>query len=260
MDKKHILTAVILVMLAYQAWRVFDYIQGSLTGVDQDTSFWIALAFLTFTEIGLLVWLHVAQPRATTVRQENVANVMVWVDYFGSMILGLADLAKHNTIYDINLTRIDPILFFAPWVIVLLNVGAWIVYTTNESSEILARADRRLKHAEHELENKARMDAIAMLHAESEGLARQLAPQYVKDIKDRVTGTTLKKFNREADKLPDVPVLPAPKKETARDKVARLIAGNQVIEKIIEPAGVLSNGNGNGHKSQDGEDINPTMR
>lgn len=204
MKNKWVLTTIILVMLGYQAWRVFDYMNSNLVGVSDDAKFWVSLAFLTFTEIGMLTWLHVAQPGATTTRQEQVATVMIWVDYAGSMLLGLADLAVHNTIYQVDLSRIDPILFFAPWVIVVLNVGGWIVFQSNDSDEKLAREQRRLLHAEHELEVKARSDAIRELHANMEGISRKLAPFYFKDISDRVTGRTAARFGREAEKLPAI--------------------------------------------------------
>lgn len=247
MKNSWILTVTILVMLAYTGWRVYDYMSTNLVGVDQGTGFWVALAFLTFTEIGLLVWLHVAQPGATTNRQENVANVMVWVDYAGSMLLGLADLVKHNTMYRVDLSKIDPVLFIAPWVIVAANVAAWIVFKTNDSDEKLRREERRLLHAEHELEIKARTDAIAALRANTEGLARKLAPYYYRDIADRVTGRTAIKFGREAERLPDVEIVEQPPAPTRLDKVKALFGRNhhdlQELAAEVQPP----------------EDANPTL-
>jgi hypothetical protein len=205
MKGKWILTVTIIAMLGYQAWRVYDYMSTSLTDVDENTAFWVALAFLAFTEIGLLVWLHVAQPGATTKAQESVSTAMVWVDYAGSMVLGLADLAKHNTMYVIDLSRIDPVLFFAPWLIVAANVAAWIVFESNDSDEKLRREERRLAHAEHEVEIKARQEAIAEVNANMAGLSRQLAPYYFKDVSERVTGRTAARFGRQAAKLPELP-------------------------------------------------------
>lgn len=233
MKAKWILTIVILVMLGYQAWRVFDYMQGSLTGVDDNTSWWIAMAFLTFTEIGLLTWLHVAQPGATTRWQENVSNVMIWFDYAGSMVLGLADIAKHNTLYQVDLTRIDPVLFFAPWIIVVGNVGAWILYETTDSGKKLEKAERALKHAEHELEVQARQDAIAEIQANREALAKKLAPYYFKDISDRVTGRTVAKFTGQVEKP-----LPDESKKGLGDILKSVVSGN---------------GNGNGTHSYNSE-------
>lgn len=249
MKHKWILTITIVIMLAYQAWRVFDYMSTSMMGVDQNTSFFVSLAFLTFTEIGLLVWLHVAQPGSTTDKQENTAKVMIWVDFCGSMILGLADLAKHNTMYTIDLSRLDPVLFIAPWVIVAANVAAWIIFETNDSGKRLEQAERRLTHAEHELEIQARLDAIADLNANRQGLSKQLAPYYSRDIQDRITGRTAKRFLKEGEKLslpelPPIAIDATPKKPSLKEminnaKKAIGIAKPEVME-------IHSNGNGNG--------------
>lgn len=248
MKRKWILTVTILAMLAYQAWRVYDYMKGNLKGVDEKTAFWVALAFLAFSEIGLLVWLHIAQPGATTHKQEDVSNVMVWVDYGGSMLLGLADLVKHNTLYVIDLSRIDPILFIAPWVMVAANVAAWIVFETNDSEEMLAREERRLQHAEHELEIQARRAAIEEVKANSAGLSRKMAPYYYKDISDRVTGRTAARFG--GGDVPNLPALPERVQQTRPNILVSLIGaiGDRLPWRKAQPVLILSNGHDDGNE------------
>jgi hypothetical protein len=198
MKNKQVMTLFALLMLAYQGWRVFDYMGGSLQGVSDTVRFIVSVAFLAFSELGILIWLHIGQPQATTERQEATASLLIWVDFFGSMLVGLADLAKHNTLYQVNLAAIDPLLFMAPWLMVVLNIGGYLVYTQNDSDTMLEREERRMKHEEHKLEIAARHAAIRDLHANKDALAEKLAPHYVKDLTDRVTGRTYARFERKA--------------------------------------------------------------
>lgn len=201
MKSKHVMTAFALLMLAYQGWRVMDYISSSLTGVPDYVRYLISVAFLAFSELGLIIWLHVAQPNATTDAQESTAYVMVWINFAGSMIIGLADLAKHNTMYVVDLSAVDPILFIAPWVMVLLNIGAYLIYVQNDSEAILAREGRRLKHEETSLEMEARRGAVEKLRSEKDTLVQDLSPYYYNDVKDRVSGRTAARFKKDAGKL-----------------------------------------------------------
>jgi hypothetical protein len=194
------MTGFALLMLAYQAWRVADYISGSLKDVSSTVSILIAAAFLAFSEIGLLIWLHVAQPNATTDAQESTAAAMIWVDFIGSMVIGLADLAKHNTMYIVDLSSIDPLLFIAPWTMVVLNIGGYLVYFQNDSEAKLDREERRLRHEENRLEMEARRAAIRELQNNKEAIAKELSPHYYKDVRDRVTGRTIARFRRQAKK------------------------------------------------------------
>lgn len=197
MKSKHVMTIFAGAMLVYTGWRTFDYMGGSLLDVDVAVRLIISVAFLAFSEIGLLIWLHSAQPSATTDLQETTATVMVWVDFFGSMIVGLADLAKHNTLYAIDLSVIDPLLFLAPWVLVVLNVGGYLVYHMNDSEAKLDREERRLAHAEHQLEMEARRAAIKELTNQKQAIAGKLSPHYYRDIHDRVVGRTVNRFEKE---------------------------------------------------------------
>ena len=111
MKNKHVLTIFAVGMLLYSAWRSYDYMSGSLQGVPDVVRLIVSVAFLAFSEIGLLIWLHVCQPGATTEIQETTATIMIWTDFAGAMVVGLGDLLKHNTLYQIDLSVIDPLLF-----------------------------------------------------------------------------------------------------------------------------------------------------
>lgn len=199
MKSKHLMTLFALAMLAYQAWRVYDYMGGALTGVEPAVKILVSVAFLAFSEIGLLFWLHVARPNATSDIQETVASIMIWVDFAGSMVVSLGDMLKNNTMYVINLSAIDPLLFIAPWLMVVANLGAYLLHHMNDSGDKLEREERALKHEEASLEVAARRKAIEDLRANKEGIAKELAPHYYKDIRDRVTGRTAKRFKRMSD-------------------------------------------------------------
>ena len=198
MKNKHVMTLFAVLMLCYQAWRVYDYMGTSLTDVSDTVRMVVSVAFLTFSEIGLLAWLHVAQPNATTDLQETVATSLVWVDFVGSMVVGLGDMLKHNQLYRIDLSAVDPLLFLTPWLMVVLNLGAYLVYHMNDSDNRLEREERRLQHEEHDLEIHARRAAIRELKSNKEQLAERLSPHYVKSVQDRVTGRTMKRFVRQA--------------------------------------------------------------
>ena len=199
MNGKHTITGFAIALLIYAGFRSFDYMSGSLQGVGVTTAYIVALVFLFASEIGLLVWLHIARPKATTDIQETAATAMIFVNFVGSMILGLADLLKHNTLYVVDVSFLDPVLLFAPWVLIVANVGGYLVYHMSDSEEQLARAERRLHHEEVKLEMEARTQAINELKSNMTALAGKLAPHYYRDLTSRVEGRTMKRFAKEAN-------------------------------------------------------------
>lgn len=201
MKNKHVITIFAVVMLIYQGWRVFDYMGANLTGVSDSVRLVISIAFLAFSEIGLLIWLHVGIPAASTDLQETVATALIWLNFGGSMIIGLGDMLKHNTIYAVDLSAVDPLLFLAPWVMVVLNIAGYLIYYTNDSEAKLERESRRLTHEENQIEIEARRHAVRTLRANKDGLAEKLAPHYYGDITARVEGRTLNRFARQAGQL-----------------------------------------------------------
>lgn len=201
MNNKHVITAFAIALLIYAGFRSFDYMKMNLQGVGQTTAYLVALVFLFASEIGLLVWLHVARPQATTDIQETTSTAMIAVNFVGSMILGLADLLIHNTLYVVNVSFLDPVLLFAPWFLIVANVGGYLVYHMADSDEQLARAERRLHHEEVRLEMEARTQAIQELQGNLKGLAGKLAPHYYNDLVSRVEGRTAARFARAAKRL-----------------------------------------------------------
>jgi len=198
MKSKVIMTGFALLMLVYSGWRSYDYIGGNLAGVDETTRFIVSVAFLAFSEIGLILWLHVARPQSTTDTHETTATIVIWINFIGILILGLGDLLRRNTLYEVDLSYLDPILLLAPWVLVFVNLGAYLVYTMSDSDEQLDREERRLRHEEVGLEMEARRGAVRELRANRDAIGQELAPHYYNDIKGRITGRTMARFSRKA--------------------------------------------------------------
>lgn len=206
MNNKHLLTAFAVALLTYSSWRTWDYLSRYLLqDVSVTESMIIGAMFLIVTELGYLFWLHKGQPDATTDSQETVATVMVYTCLIGSLAIGLADLAVHNTIYRVDLSAIDPVLFFMPWFLVAANLIGYTIYFSGDSNKQLERADRQLKHEETKLEMQARHRAIDELRANMDGIAIKLAPFYYQDMVNRVSGRTAKRFEGAAlpESLPE---------------------------------------------------------
>lgn len=201
MKSKVVLSGFAILMLVYSAWRSYDYIGGNLSGVDETTRFIVSVAFLAFSEIGLILWLHSGRPNATTDTQETTATVVIWVNFIGILVMNLGDLLRRNTLYEVDLSYLDPVLLIAPWLLVAVNLGAYIIYTMSDSDEQLAREERRLRHEEVGLEMEARRNAVRELRANREAIGAELAPHYFNDIRSRITGRTVNRFVRKADAI-----------------------------------------------------------
>ena len=195
------MTGYAIILLLYAGWRSFDYMRGMLTGVNSTVAYMVAISFLFCSEIGLLIWLHKAAPDSTTDTQETTANIMVAINFAGSMVLGLADILKHNSIYEVELPWIEPVLLLAPWILIASNVLGHIIYHRTDSDEMIKRAERELKYQERKLHITAKQAAIQSLKDSEEELARKLSPHYFKDIQDRVTGDTMRRLSRQAGSL-----------------------------------------------------------
>ena len=195
------MTGYAIILLLYAGWRSFDYMLGMLSGVNETVSYLVAISFLFSSEIGLLIWLHKAAPDSTTDTQETTANLMVGINFLGSMMLGLADILKHNSIYSVDMPWLEPILLLAPWLLIASNVLGHIVYHRADAEEMLKRAERELKYQERKLHISAKNAAIQSLKDSEEEMARKLSPHYYADIQDRVTGDTMRKLSRQAGQI-----------------------------------------------------------
>lgn len=230
MGNKHIITGFAVFLLLYSAYRSWDYMVNNLKDVGTITSWIVAFAFLFASEIGLIIWLHFGRSKATTGIQETVSTVMIVINFIGAMTLNLADLLVHNTLYDVDMSVIDPILLLSPWILIASNVGGYIIYHMGDSEEQLSKAERQLEHEEVKFEIDTRLEAIKMLRQDRKATAEKLAPYYFKNTVDRVSGRTAKRFLREANATPVVKI-------TEPEKLVASTNGDQ--DEVVE---VVSNG------------------
>jgi len=210
MNTKHLFTGFAVVLLAYSAWRSFDYLSIGLAGVDPTVATVVSLIFLFASEIGLLLWLHAGVPGSSTDTQETIAKSMIGVDFVGSLALGVADLLLHNTVYIVDFRWLDPILLVAPAILVAANVGAVVLYYLSDAEEQLRRAERQLDYEEAQLEISARKAAIQELRSNRREIGEKLAPHYFAHIRARVTGRTISRFDKALSEKPAASTNPAP--------------------------------------------------
>jgi hypothetical protein len=234
MKPKHLMTIYAVALLVYAGWRSFDYMTRLLADVSTTTANLVAIVFLFASEIGLLVWLYVAGPNATTEAQETTATVLMVVNFIGSMILGLADILAHNTLYAFEMPWAEPVLLLTPWVLVAANVAGHIVYHRSDADEKLKQAERALQFQERKLHILSKQAAIASLQAEQESMARELAPHYYRDIRDRVTGQTMRNLQRRVNTLDKTQVEGQAVRGPARDLPQPVVTGSN--GRKLEPA------------------------
>lgn len=229
MGNKGILTAFAVALLVYSGWRTWDYMSRyMLQDVSITEGMLIGIVFLVVTELGFLFWLHIGQPNATTDRQETVATIMVYTDLIGAMIIGLADILAHNKLYTFNTSAIDPILLLTPWVLIVANLFGYTMYYSNDTERQVERENRRLKHEENRAEIATRRHALEELERNREALAKTLAPLYINDIRDRITGRTANKFMRQADKAAKIDV-----KISEPERLVASTNGDEVEEVVV---------------------------
>jgi hypothetical protein len=239
MNSKHLFSGFAVILLLYSAWRSFDYLMIGLVGVNQTTAIVVSLVFLFASEVGLLMWLHKGVPSSTTDAQETISKIMIFVDFIGSLTLGVADLLLHNSLYVVDFHWLDPVLLVAPAVLVAANVGAVVLYHLSDADERLKRADRQLDFEEAQLEIASRTAAIKQLKSSRREIGEKLAPSIYAHIRERVTGRTVSRFEKQAKAALNPPTLPilTPAGSPARKNGHNTMVYNSETDKTPELAG-----------------------
>jgi hypothetical protein len=189
------------ILLFYAGLRTGSYILHVTGEVGSTTSLLMAGAYILASEGAYLYWLLWGLPKSTTETQENVAQVMVFVSFVLSMVVGAGDLVRTNTLYVIDTSAFDGLLFSAPIVATSAQVLAHSIYHMADSDRLQEKAERQLKQEEAALEISARSYAVDELQANRQALGNKLSPFYIADLVDRVEGRTLKRFAAQAGKI-----------------------------------------------------------
>lgn len=187
-----------VVLLAYTGWRTYDFISAQLP--KNDINFWLSIAFLFATEVGLILWHETHLRKVTTREQEYITRAMTWVDFVGSLAAGTADMILRQTLvegYTIPPAMAQFLLYGLP-IIMATNVAAVILYEQSD-------AETQQERAEAELTFEIHRQAIRDLRADRKAIATAKKTAVYSRMRNRVTG----RVDREYRELPS----PAPPPE-----------------------------------------------
>lgn len=164
-----------VVLLFYTGWRTYDFISSQLP--KNDISFWLSIAFLFSTEVGLILW-HEAHLRyVTTEEQDAITKIMTWVDFTGSLSAGVADMILRQTLIDGF--RVPPMLaqflIFGLPLIMAVNVGAVILFEQNDAVTQEQKAEKALRFKIHkEAMSELGKDKTAIAEEKKQAIYRKM--------------------------------------------------------------------------------------
>ena len=197
-------------LLIVSAWRTFDFISQVMADLPGVVAY--ALLSVIISEGAYLAWAKFAYPNADDGAQENVTIFMIVLNTIGLLLLSFGENLIRATSGLAWAQTAASILAFTPWAMLGLNLIGALLFgvldddhkdakTRRAQIRLDRNAERDLKHAERMGHIQAKVTAIEMLHAELDGLAKELAPHYYADIRKRVTGQTLANLKRQATKI-----------------------------------------------------------
>lgn len=167
-------------LLIYTGWRTFDFMMSQLP--QSDLSFYLALAFLLCTEIGLVLWHEAHLTHVTTDNQNRLTAIMTWLDFAGSLMAGIADMIIHQTMLDgyVVPREFALMLMYGLPLIFGLNVAAAILYEQWDAETLEEKAEKALRFEAHR-------QAIKDLKKERSGFAELEKKNIYKRIKGQAT-------------------------------------------------------------------------
>ena len=193
---KWVIRLYAIALLAYTGWRTFDIVSQQLPTGLTGTS--LAGIFLFATEVGLLLWHELSLSHVTTRQQDNIATVMVWVDFTASTLAGVGDMIIHQTLlegYTLPPILASLIIYGLP-ITVALNVAAAIYFMSHDSQVLVDKAKRSLAF-------EIQSQALQELRANSESIGKALRGDIYRALKDDVTGKTVRKFLAAEEEKPE---------------------------------------------------------
>lgn len=188
---KWIIRIYSVVLLAYTGWRTFDFMSSQLPKTD--ISFWLSIAFLFATEIGLILWHETNLNHVTTDQQNKITLGMTWVDFFGSLAAGIADMILRQTFIDgfqISPALAQFLMYGLPS-IMALNVGAVILFEQNDAEVQEEKAEKSLRFEIHRA-------AMKELKKDREVISEEKKAAIYSKMRASVTGRIDRRYGQPA--------------------------------------------------------------
>ena len=212
-------------LLIVSAWRTWDFVSQIMAGLPGVVIY--ALLSVVISEGAYLVWSKFAYPNADDGFQESVSIGMIGINTLGLLLLSFGENLTRATSGLTWASMAAGVLSFTPWAMLALNLIGALLFGVSDDDHIDAKtrksqdrldrnAERDLKHAERMAHINAKLHAIELLHGESEGLAKELSPYYLKSITDRVKNQTLSNLKRQVRRIEkqEADYQPIPNEET----------------------------------------------
>ena len=133
--------AVLLVVTGIMTWQFLFYVMGP------DKWLFAALGLVAF-EVGLYAWPYLYQNDAVTTGQEMVAALMTVVCWVGIAIAFIGEVMRYNSGAAALLDQIQPVMPYFIMAIVVLNVGAYIMFPAMSPEAANKRANKRAAFAQ----------------------------------------------------------------------------------------------------------------
>ena len=133
--------AVLLVVTGIMTWQFLFYVMGP------DKWLFAALGLVAF-EVGLYAWPYLYQNDAVTTGQEMVAAIMTVVCWVGIAIAFIGEVMRYNAGAAALLDQIQPVMPYFIMAIVVLNVGAYIMFPAMSPEAANKRANKRAAFAQ----------------------------------------------------------------------------------------------------------------
>ena len=159
--------AILLLVTGIMTWQFLFYVMGP------DKWLFAALGLVAF-EVGLYAWPYLYQNDAVTTAQELVAAIMTVVCWVGIAIAFIGEVMRYNAGAAALLNQIQPVMPYFIMAIVVLNVGAYIMFPAMSPEASNRRANKRAAYSQdkadtlltiaraEEVIKKARADARAI--------------------------------------------------------------------------------------------------
>ena len=148
--------AVLLVVTGIMTWQFLFYVMGP------DKWLFAALGLVAF-EVGLYAWPYLYQNDAVTTGQEMIAALMTIVCWVGIAIAFIGEVMRYNSGAAALLDQIQPVMPYFIMAIVVLNVGAYIMFPAMSPEAANKRANKRAAFAQQKADTMritAQADAI----------------------------------------------------------------------------------------------------